>query len=191
MNAEIMTKEQLKNTYETRLIHTFPENEVKPLSSMYGLMDKSCYDPIIFSDNGNSIGYALMAKVPDSDFMLLDYLEIFSEYRSLGYGGKILSFLKEIYPDKTIYIESENPVFYEDKEKCIRRLKFYENNGCRDTNVYSRIWDADYKNLYLSKRAPSLSENISAINRIYEMFISDPIIREKKVFIYAEEGELS
>jgi len=185
MKFQKFTKEQLKTVYKERMTFDFPEAELKPLEAILDMMDRDCYDALAVVIGGEICGYSLMTKIPGQDYLLLDYLSIYKEYRLSGVGSRVLSKLKEYYSGKTIFIESENPDFMEGyaKETAGKRLGFYEKNGARNTGVLTRIWTVPYINYVLSDKVMTKEEVTRALNVIYEIMIPKKSTREKMVEI--------
>lgn len=184
MTIELMNKEQLRDIYETRLLGVFPDEEVKPLNSMYNMIARGNYEPLLIYENDEPVGYVLMTIVPGSPYLLLDYLSVFEEKRNQKVGSRILSLIKEYYSGKYIFIESENPDYQDDASIPLSRLEFYKRNGCKDSCVLSEIWGVHYINFYLSDNDLGIDECEKAINIIYETMMIDPIQRKEKVIIY-------
>lgn len=180
-----LTKEQLKDIYENRMKDDFPEAELKPLDAMYSMMDLDCYDALAVLKDDVVVGYSLLTKVPNREFLLLDYLSIYKEYRQGGYGSEVLAKLKEHYSGKIIFIESENPDFQDEEHKKIaqKRLCFYEKNGAVNTGVLTKIWTVPYINFALCDGQMQRSQVEDSLNAIYEIMIPNDATRQKMVEI--------
>ena len=185
MKFERLTKEQLKKIYVERMTEDFPEAELKPLEAMYDMMDRDCYEALAVLDDEGVIGYSLMTKIPGQNYLLLDYLSIYKEYRQCGYGSKVLEGLKVYYSGKTIFIESENPDYIDEKshDTAVKRVGFYEKNGVKDTGVLTRIWTVPYINYMLGDLNLSKEQAQKALEVIYETMIPNKSTRDKMIEI--------
>ena len=186
MELILLNKDEVKKIYFTKMTEDFPENELKPLNSIFKMMDDGAYDPLAVVENNKIIGYAFIAKLKNTNYILLDYLAIFIEYRQKSAGSRVLAALKSLYSDKIIFIESENPDFMDKKEIPNRRLNFYKRNNCVDTNVLSVIWDAPYINMYLTNMDIKLDTSVclEAISGFYKYMIKNEETYKKHVKIY-------
>lgn len=185
MEFRLLDKIELLQVYKTRMMEDFPAAELKPYEAITGMMDEGCYEAISVEKDNRAIGYALMTMVPETDYLLLDYLAVYKEYRAGGLGSEILAKLKEYYAGKTIYIESENPDFQEGvaKDTAVKRLRFYEKNGAVNSGVLTSIWTVPYVNFYLSTNTFSSEECTKALSRIYETMIKSESTRAKMIEI--------
>lgn len=143
---------EVENIYNEWLVKHFPANEVKPLiniKNMWGIGGYEAYG--WFEDT--LIGYAFMCKDPNEHCVLLDYFAILDDYRSMGYGSKILTALKELMPgEKALIIETEDvnkAKSLEEAEERIRRDKFYTKNGIIKTCLTATVYEADYRIWYM------------------------------------------
>lgn len=175
----------LHEIYELRLSKYFPPDELKPLDSILNMISRNCYEALIIKCNDKTIGLSFMTLVPNTDFVLLDYLAIYHEYRNKSFGSKTLSALKEYYKDKYIFIESEDPEYISDTTTALSRVGFYRRNNCIDTGVLSEIWTVHYINFCLSnKDIPSTLECKHALELIYDVMVTKQELKDKFVKIY-------
>jgi hypothetical protein len=74
---------------------------------------------------------ALVWHFKKINFVLLDYIAVGANYRSLKIGSVFLEFLiKEgIAEGKTMVFEVEHPAYGENREDRVRRISFYLKNG--------------------------------------------------------------
>ena len=97
MELKLLNKEELTTLYQTRMTDDFPKSELKPLRAMLGLMDMGRYDPLLATEGGRAVGYA-MAWLPEGrKGALLEYFGVMPELRSGGLGGRILELLAARY----------------------------------------------------------------------------------------------
>lgn len=87
--------------------------------------DKYCFY------RAGDIGYILFVNI--DDYIWVDYLAIFKEYQSMGFGSKILDLIKEEFKNyKGIFFEVEKVDF--NKINTVKRSKFYVKNGVNPVN---------------------------------------------------------
>ena len=88
-----------------------------------------------FYDGETFCGFSYSVE-SDTLFLVL-YLAVSKEVRGQGYGGKILSYLKETHPDKTVVLHieplDESAPNIEERKS---RLNFYLKNGFINTGYF-------------------------------------------------------
>ena len=107
----------------------FPKEERKPLGLIKKLVKQGKADVFaVLDDKGRFSGEVI--TVVGKDTVLIDYLAISEKCRCLGYGSKVLSFIREIYGGKTVILEIEDPSEPSDNApERIKRKSFYLKNG--------------------------------------------------------------
>lgn len=152
MRIEKLDKDTRAKIYREHMLQDFHEEEVKPLALLERLTEQGLYLCCGCFDGKIPVGYMYFAKAPDSDRYLLDYYAIYPEYRSKGYGSKILAELKTGNPDVSAFgdvmiAEVEDPDYSEneaDRDLRERRIGFYKRNGLRALQLRSRVLGAHY-----------------------------------------------
>ena len=107
----------------------FPPEELKSYTRFCELLESGRYYVKSVIDEAQIVGYVIFIIVNDS--LWLDYIAVFKQFHSKGYGGRILKALLEEFK-KGIYLEVEKP----DKlhPNTLRRIKFYTNLGAQKLN---------------------------------------------------------
>lgn len=138
----------------SRYVQDFPKGERKPywmIVSNYYLRGRS--DILVLKEKGSIISYAITLKKSRYAYVLVDYLDTFSEYRSKGYGKLMLQKLKEFYHDRAgILVEIEALGQGDTDEENVlrdRRWSFYEKNGFRMESVELILFGIPMHMLYL------------------------------------------
>lgn len=170
MKLRILTPEELKQAYQTDLREAFPPSELKRLSDMESLRQKSLYDPLgCFSDAGEILGYALMWRHRDGRYVLLDYLCVPTRKRNGGIGGQILQALRTYYPAGTVIIgETEAPTGDPDRDGLIlRRLEFYKRTGAVLLGYDCALFGVHFKDICWADALPEESEILRKHQEIY------------------------
>ena len=137
-----MNQEQITAVYHEAMEQDFPANELKPLRMILQLMESGDYDSLMITNEGITVGYVLLMFPGREQVGLIDYLAIYPEQRSLGFGGKVLQKLKEYYPDGILYLECEHPTDAPKPQLAERRIRFYERNGAVRIPLESKVFGA-------------------------------------------------
>lgn len=158
--------------YEDMLTQ-FPKEELKSYDEFKTLLKLPQYSLNIFVPQNQIAGYSLWYIDDELSFLWLDYIAILKEFHSKGYGSLYLKeFLKEHSDKKYCFFEVEKPT----NEQAIRRQKFYEKLGCKNTGI-KYYFPNKYKKLEMdllymginTKEAPSeeyLNKVISKVHKI-------------------------
>lgn len=196
-----MTAEELRRAYETDLREAFPPAELKPLSAMEDLMAKGLYDPLCLRDeNGRVLGYALLWRHVDGRYILIDYLCVPAAMRNNGIGTKLLSIMREHYPQDTVFIwESEAPTGNaQEDELILRRLGFYQRCGGTILGYDCALFGVHFKDLCLASPVPPEDEILKKHQEIYRaqftperyaQFIQIPLAPGEKPFTITDWTE--
>lgn len=171
MELKLLNKEELTTLYQKELIVVFPHAELKPLRAMLRLMDMGRYEPLLVTDEGKPVGYAL-AWLPESrDGALLEYFGVLRGMRNGGLGAQILSLLGSRYGQ--IFGEAEAPNSYDEEENALRRrrIAFYERNGFRLLDYQCALFGVRFNCLY---RGPEADDRkVEAMHRgVYAGYFS-------------------
>lgn len=123
----------------------FPENERKPLETLYTHQESGFADVfVILEDDDSFVG--MITTLKHSSLMFVEYFAIHSKYRGLGYGSKVLDLLHEKYHDVNICLEIDvvDPAA-SDYEKRLRRLHFYEKNGFQQLGIIVNLFGVTFE----------------------------------------------
>ncbi len=112
------------------LLKQFPEVELKSYTRFCELLQSGEYFVQIVQVDNDPIGYVIFYELTNS--IWLDYIAIFKESQSKGYGSRILKSLSEKF-QKGLYLEVEKA----DKNNIntLRRIDFYKKLGAKKLNV--------------------------------------------------------
>ena len=82
----------------------------------------------VFLADEKVIGYGMLAKSYSTEFggecIWIEDIFIEAEYRGRGYGSKFIEFVKEMYPDKILRLETEH--------ENLKALSVYKNFGFKE-----------------------------------------------------------
>ena len=148
MELTLLNKEQLTKLYNEELVFDFPKAELKPLWAMHRLMDMGQYDPLLVSENGEALGYAMVWLPRERNGALLEYLGVLRGKRNGGLGAQILTLLAERYSQ--LFGEAEAPSSDDPAENDLRRrrLGFYQRNGFRILDYECALFGVHFNCLY-------------------------------------------
>lgn len=127
---ELVKTSYFKKIYSDMLFQ-FPASELKQYEKFQKILGEnySAYDVI---EDGIPVGYVVLFLW--NDFIFIDYVAIFKEFQSKGYGGKILETLKEKFNSKKgCFLEVEKPD--ESKPNTLRRIRFYQKHGAEKIGI--------------------------------------------------------
>src|SRR5699024_9863607 len=92
--------------------------------------DGDFYHLYVVEDDNDAVAYVLLYKDELSGFLWIDYIAVFPEYYSKGYGRKIIAELKNTFSkSKGVYFEVEKPDT--NSPDTLRRIKFYTSCGVK------------------------------------------------------------
>ena len=96
------------------------------------------------------------------DFAMVDYFAIHKDYRNRGIGREAIRLLSELYADKRVFLEIEDP---ESSEMAQRRLCFYNRCGFVQTGTRVNLFSVDMELLTLGEFDVSFEE-------YFELYVS-------------------
>ena len=157
MKLEILTKEALTALYNGELVADFPKSELKPLRAMLSLMDMGKYEPLLVTECGETVGYAMVWLPTDRTGALLEYFGVLRGKRNGGFGSRILDLLAGRYGQ--LFGEAEAPTSDDPAENDLRRRRigFYERNGFRVLDYECALFGVHFNCLY---RGPETDDRV-------------------------------
>lgn len=115
----------------------FPKEERIPLIVLSLIAKRKGVEIREYFEHGVPLGFTY--SVSDEKMVFVLFFAIDGRIRNKGYGSKVLSFLKEMHPNKTIALNveilDESASNYTER---VNRAKFYNKNGLYDTGYYVR-----------------------------------------------------
>lgn len=187
MELKLLNKSELEELYANEMTVDFPKAELKPLGAMLRLMDRGCYDPLLVTEEGEPVGYAMMWLPPDRKGALLEYLGVLRGKRNGGLGARILALLFDRYGQ--LFGEAEKPNAADPGENDLRRrrIRFYERNGFRVLDYECALFGVHFNCLY---RGPETDDRkVEALHRgVYASWFS-PEHMERYIQLPLRPGE--
>ena len=106
----------------------FPPEERKSFEAFNLLLQQENYKLILAVNDGQTAGYIIVFCDRTERYLWLDYIAVYKEFQSSGFGGRMLEGLKKLFPDcYGIFLEVEKPD--ENVADTLRRIKFYQKHG--------------------------------------------------------------
>ena len=187
MELRLLNKEELTTLYQNEMRIDFPHAELKPLSAMLRLMDMGRYDPLLVTEDGKAVGYALVWLPENREGALLEYFGVLRGLRNGGLVTKILALLVERYGQ--LFGEAEAPSSEDPTENDLRRrrIAFYERNGFRVLDYECALFGVHFNCLY---RGPETDDRkVEAMHRgVYAGYFS-PAHMERYIQLPLGPGE--
>lgn len=170
MNSVFISNEKDFNNIYNDMLNQFPKCELKTFDFFLKLLNSSNYKCELFKINNQNIGYVSYYL---SDFIWVDYLAVFKNFQSKGFGTQILNHLFNKYKKLNgayfeVELQNEKDIntqkrmqFYKQKIKCVEtHIKYFLPN---DFELYEM--KLLYKPLYLK-----LLDNQTILKNIEETF---------------------
>lgn len=129
--AGSLDKNFILNLYQ----RSFPERLRKPYSLIERKAVMGTMEILLIREERQRIGFAITAVT--EDLVLLDYFAILPEYRNMGYGAETLFLLKELYPDKILFLGiDEAGQEQEASGENLQNKAFYLKCGMMETGIH-------------------------------------------------------
>lgn len=187
MKLKTLNERELSALYREEMVYDFPKSELKPLGAMLRLLEMGQYDPLVVSENGERVGYAMMWLPKSRQGALLEYLGVLRGKRSAGLGARILPLLAQRYGQ--LFGEAEAPTSQDEAENHLRRRRigFYERNGFRVLDYECALFGVHFKCLY---RGPQTDDR--AVEQLHRSVYADyfsPQHMERYIQLPLKPGE--
>ena len=144
-------------------VERFPVWRLRLLSHWKGVHSIAFYDGEVLC------GFSYFLVNEATVFIL--FLAVTPKVRSKGYGSQILSWIRENYPDRALFLDVEKPddqaANHLQREK---RIAFYERNGVFDTGQYFIHNGVPYEILCTNRdfTEQDYNENLESHFRIFQ-----------------------
>lgn len=191
MEIKELKKTDIEAIYRSRMQLDFPPEEIRPWDMFERSFSLNFYKGYGLYDSGKLLSYAFFTFSGSSGTILLDYFAVDSSLRGKGIGGKFLAQLSEMLVNKLVILEVENPAFAKnplDFSLRTRRINFYKRCGACLSGITSKVFEADFAIMYISKTGEKNdSEIYSAVKEIYSAMFTEEIL-EKHINVYEKEN---
>ncbi|MBE5808603.1 MAG: hypothetical protein E7317_09735 [Clostridiales bacterium] len=164
----------------------FDLREVKPLRLIRTLTEQGLYSTEMLMVDGQFTGYVLTAFADPRRGRLIDFLAVLPDRQDMGFGGHILRIVREQSCGAPVFLEVEDPDCMgtdADRAVALRRIAFYERNGCRMTGIRLNLYDVDFRIMTVSEGSRTDDAYIRArLEEVYHTFFTDEIYSAKVLF---------
>ena len=132
MSFKLVNFDEFKHIYDDMLLQ-FPKEELKTYDEFRELIETAAeYQVYDIKVDDINVGYAIWFIDSEMKFLWLDYIAIYKDFHSCGYGSlAIKEFIKNYSTYKYSFFEIEKPL----SEQAIKRQEFYERSGCKNTGM--------------------------------------------------------
>lgn len=171
---EYKENKNIRKDIEPLFVSAFIEEERPPVHIFFLSLKKDYHRLFGVYENDIFVGFYYLTFYKDICYIY--FLAIKEEYRHLGYGSKILQYIKEKYPDYVLLLcyEEIDPK-YDDYENRCKRERFYIKNGfvrnIFKVNEYGVVYQSayygkhtipfvDYLNMFKMDSVKRAEENI-------------------------------
>lgn len=188
MELNVLDKAGLSALYDSDIRFDFPKAELKPLQAMLKLMDAGRYEPLLVTEDGSAVGYALCWLPEGREGALLEYLGVLRGKRSGGLGSRILTLLMarygQVFGEVEAPDQSASPA---EDDLRRRRIAFYERNGFRVLDYECALFGVRFQCMY---RGPETDDRkVLALHRgVYTGWFS-PAHMERYIQLPLAPGE--
>lgn len=185
MELRLLQEREAEQIYHTYMERDFPPNELKPFSSVQGLLRRGLYEPLALYEDGALAAYAWQTVLPDTPGALLDYFAVLPDRRGGGVGTRALQALAAYYAPRkqTLIIECEHPAFAPDPAVAKRRVGFYLRAGARATAMESLLFGVRYQIYALPCGGVESDADLRAdLETLYRVMVPEPYYRGNVIF---------
>ena len=103
--------EMMRTFYASPAVHTNGSEEIFRADVAACVGENPCAEGFLLTENGAPVGYAMLAKSFSTEYgrpcVWIEDLYLLPAFRGRGYGGQVLSFVEERYPDALLRLEAE------------------------------------------------------------------------------------
>lgn len=126
---EFIETTELAGIY-TDMQSQFPPEELKSLEDWQKICGRQYH--VFKIIESEPVGYISIFET--DKFVFIDYIAIYKNFHSKGYGGRVIDALKDFYRDKKgCFLEVEKP----DQKNAytLKRISFYERHGAQKLDI--------------------------------------------------------
>lgn len=187
-NIRQLSLDEVKDVFETRMTVDFPEDELRPLENILSLIEDDEYFMLGYFEENALMAYASFAMPKGSISALLDYYAVLENARGTGIGGDFLcrfeETLKPMGVDHIVLEVERLDCANSEKEVTVRkrRIRFYENNSCKMSNVVTKLFGVDFSIMVLPfDKVPSDNQITKDMESFYKLIVT-PMVDSKEEY---------
>ena len=148
----IKVKRTMSNYKEILEIYknSFPKVERFPIILLQLMSHLKGINFVAFYDDDKLCGFSYFLQNEETVFIL--FLAVNDKIRSRGYGSQIISWIKDNYPGRKIFLDAEKlDDNAANNNQRIKRIEFYKRNGIFQTNQFFTYDNVTYEILCTDK----------------------------------------
>lgn len=149
--------------------NSFPEIERFPMWLLRIMSHLKGINFIAFHDEDILCGFSYFFVNEETVFIL--FLAVNDKIRSKGYGSQIISWIKDTYPNRNIFLDVEKPdENSENNHQRLKRIQFYQRNGIFETGHFFTYDNVTYEILCTDKNFTDkdYNENLTSYFKIFK-----------------------
>ncbi len=165
---------EILNKIEKLYYNSFPNNERKPFKLILDKCKQNKMELIaITGDSDEFLGLAI--TILYEDIVILDYFAISPNYRGKNIGSEALQKIFNLYEDKRLLLEIEDPdVVSENQAERIRRKSFYLKNNMTVMPYKISLFDIQMEVLTYNCFV-SFEDYHSVFENVFDKSVSDKV----------------
>ena len=148
---------------------SFPKVERFPIWLLRIMSHLNGINSVAFRDGDILCGFSYFLVNEETVFIL--FLAVNDKIRSRGYGSQIISWIKNTYPNRDIFLDAEKPdENAENNSQRVKRIKFYQRNGIFETGHFFTYDDITYEILCTDPKFTDkdYSKNLASYFKIFK-----------------------
>lgn len=161
-----LSLDEIRYIYSTYMVVDFPQDELKPLSSIERMVADGICSCFAIYDKDVVVAYAFLCEY--DGYVLVDYLAVNSDMRGEGIGSRLLKLLKERLDGKTLLVECEDIDFAENSSEAEtrkRRISFYTASGFKVSSIKTVLFGVNYVILTYPGNCNTIAEGLEKVYR--------------------------
>lgn len=187
MEIKELDQQEIEAIYKNQMQRDFPLEEIRPWNMFLRSFSCGLYLGYGLFENGELLSYATFTfSSKNSSAILLDYYAVSPSMRGKGIGQRFLTALAQMLDEtkniSLILLEVENPEFSKNSEDLSvrrRRIEFYKRCGACLSNINSKVFEADFSIMYISKYGEKSDSQIyKALDEIYSSMFEKDLLKK-------------
>jgi len=164
LNLENTNIIEFKEKLYKKYCEVFPKNKRKSYKLLKECFINESLSILKITLDGNIVGFMLINAIPECNYLQLDCLAIFDEYRNMGYGTRAMQILASISKGQYTGIFVED--LYQEKE-----VKFYLNLGFVKLDYSIKLFGNIYTP-YILFLTETQESDIRILEDVYKIYVS-------------------
>lgn len=176
MNLVNIGINEFKNKVYPEYIKIFPKEERHELKIIEQNYDKKIMKFIKICENNQFVGFFIINKIENNQYVQLDYFAILEKYQNKGYGTKAIQLLKSQMKEYDgIFVEIEKLGLGKDEQDNLlreRRAKFYEKLGFEKLNFELKWFTTLMLSVYVLPISTHKDTEENIMKNMFQIYIA-------------------